>query len=399
MRSYRAMFAVPEFTAFFGAVSGFYAAQSISGLALSVLIYSRTGSALLSAIAMFGASFGQMIGAATLLSAADRVRPRLALITIASIFVVATLALAIPGLPAWALLVVQLGTGLPSAAGGGIQWGLLNEIVPQDGYILARSIFNMANGVTQVIGYAAGGALLALTSARDALLIAAGLYLATAVLLRLGLTSRAPRSSGRASIAQTWATNQRLWSSSARRYVYLALWVPNGLIVGCVALFVPYAPRSAAVLFVAEGLGMLAGDTALGRFVPSRWRGPLIGPLRVLLAAPYLLFALQLSIPLAVLAVTTASMGYGASLLLQQRLIALTPSDIRGQALGLHTAGMLSMQAIGATIAGVISDLTSPASAITILATASLLITLALTPRLQHGAARCSPGGSPASCS
>jgi hypothetical protein len=122
--SYRAMFATPEFAAFFAAVSLLYAAQAMSGFALSILIYARTGSALLSAIAMFGVSFAQMIGAATLLSAADRVRPRRALITIASIFVLATLALAIPGLPVWVLLVIELGTGLPSAAGGGIQWGL-----------------------------------------------------------------------------------------------------------------------------------------------------------------------------------------------------------------------------------------------------------------------------------
>ena len=380
------MFAVPEFAALFMAISGFFAAQSISGLALSVLIYARTGSALLSAIAMFGASFAQMIGAATLLSATDRARPRRALVTIAVIFIPATVALAIPGLPVSVLLMIELGTGLPSAVAGGVSSGLLNEIVPEGGYILARSIFNIANSVTQILGYAVGGALLALASVRGALLVAAGLYLATAAGLRLGLTDRPARSAGRISIRETWATNRRLWATSARRYVYLALWVPNGLIVGCVALFIPYAPHSAAVLYIAEGAGMLAGDIALGRFIPTQWRRSLITPLRVLLAAPYLLFALRPSIPIAILIVTVASFGYGATLLLQERLIALTPPEIRGQALGLYSAGMLTMQAVGATIAGGLADLTSPSTAITILACVSLLIALALTPRIRAGA-------------
>jgi predicted MFS family arabinose efflux permease len=165
--------------------------------------------------------------------------------------------------------------------------------------------------------------------------------------------------------------------------VYLALWVPNGLIVGCEALFVPYAPHSAAILFVAAASGMLAADTALGRFLPARWRPRLITPLRLLLAAPYLLFAAQLPIALALIAVTTASFGYGAGLLLQERLLALTPEPSHGQALGLHNSGMLAMQAIGATLAGLVSEQTGPATTITIMALASVLVTVALTPGLR----------------
>jgi predicted MFS family arabinose efflux permease len=180
---------------------------------------------------------------------------------------------------------------------------------------------------------------------------------------------------GRASIRETWAQNRHLWSSPARRCVYLALWVPNGLIVGCEALFVPYAAHSAAILFVAAASGMLAADTALGRFVPARWRPRLISPLRMLLAAPYLLFAAQIPIPLSVVAVTIGSFGYGASLLLQERLLALTPEENHGQALGLHSSGMLAMQAFGATLAGVVSEHTGPATAIAIMALMSLLVT------------------------
>jgi len=386
MRTYRQVFSVAEFTPLFVATSVRTAAATMSGLALSTLVYARTGSALLSALSMFGASFAQVVAAATLLSVADRVRPRAAMVTIGVVFAVATLALTIPACPVWLLLTIVLSTGLVSAAGSGVQWGLVNEILPEGGYILGRSMFNMSVGVMQIVGFAAGGTLVALASARGALLIAAALYLASAVLLRAGLTERPARAAGRPSIRETWAGNALLWSSPARRDAYLAMWVPNGLIVGCEALFVPYAPRSAGALFVAAAIGMLAGDTALGRFVPTTWRRRLISPLRLLLAVPYLLFAVHLPTPIAVVAVCVASVGYGASLLLQDRLIALTPDDLRGHALGLHTSGMLTMQAVGATTAGLVAEHVSPASAMTILAIASVVTTVALTPRLLRPA-------------
>jgi MFS family permease len=386
MRTYRQVFRVAEFTPLFVATSVRTAAATMSGLALSTLVYARTGSALLSALSMFGASFAQVIAAATLLSVADRVRPRAAMVTIGVAFTVATLTLTIPACPVWLLLTIVLSTGLVSAAGSGVQWGLVNEILPEGGYILGRSMFNMSVGVMQIVGFAAGGTLVALASARGALLIAAALYLASAVLLRAGLSERPARAAGRPSIRETWAGNVLLWSSPARRDVYLAMWVPNGLIVGCEALFVPYAPRSAGALFVAAAIGMLAGDTALGRFVPTTWRRRLISPLRLLLAVPYLLFAAHLPTPIAVVAVCVASVGYGASLLLQDRLIALTPDDLRGHALGLHTSGMLTMQAVGATTAGLVAEHVSPASAMTILAIASVVTTVALTPRLLRPA-------------
>jgi len=386
MRTYRQVFRVAEFSPLFVATSVRTAAATMSGLALSTLVYARTGSALLSALSMFGASFAQVIAAATLLSVADRVRPRAAMVTIGVAFALATLILTIPACPVWLLLTIVLSTGLVSAAGSGVQWGLVNEILPEGGYILGRSMFNMSVGVMQIVGFAAGGTLVALASARGALLIAAALYLASAVLLRAGLTERPARAAGRPSIRETWAGNALLWSSPARRDAYLAMWVPNGLIVGCEALFVPYAPRSAGALFVAAAIGMLAGDTALGRFVPTTWRRRLISPLRLMLAVPYLLFAVHLPTPIAVVAVCVASVGYGASLLLQDRLIALTPDDLRGHALGLHTSGMLTMQAVGATTAGLVAEHVSPASAMTILAIASVVTTVALTPRLLRPA-------------
>ncbi len=384
MPSYREVFAVPEFRPLFAAASATSAAVTVEGLALATLVYAATRSPLLSALAMFGASFAQVIGAATLLSMADRMPPRATLTVLGLLFTAAALALAIPGVPVWGLLTITLAAGLASSAYGGAQWGLVSEILPADRYILGRSLFNMSVGVMQILGYAVGGALVDLVSPRGALLVAAALYVASSAATWVGLSPRRPRVAGRPSVRATLQVNHRLWSLPARRYAYLALWVPNGLIVGCEALFIPYAPRRASLLFIAAAAGMLAGDTVMGRLVPAHWRARLAAPLRLLLAAPYLLFALRLPLPAAVAAVAVASVGYSASLLLQDRLLAVTPDEMHGQALGLHTSGMLTMQAVGAALAGALAQWLPPADVMTVLAVASVAVTLALTPGLSH---------------
>lgn len=378
MRSYRDLFRTPEFTPFFLAASAQTVAQTMGGLALGVLVYRQTASPLLSAVSMFGSSLVQVLGATFLLSAADRLPPRAALTTLPLLFATATAALALPGLPVWSLFAIVLAKGLAESVGGGVRWGLLNEIIGKDGYLLGRSVFNMMSGLMQIAGYATGGALVALLSPRLSLLAAAALYVLAAGVVRLGLTRRPPRTTGRPSVAATWRANALLWSSAPRRRVYLALWIPNGLVVGCESLYVSYAPESAGTLFACAALGMLAGDVLVGRLLPPRVRARLGFPLLLLLTLPYVPFLLHPPLPLAVAAVTVASVGFGASLVQQERLVALTPDELTGHALGLHSAGMLTLQGLAATLAGTVAQLTSPATAMTAMATVSVGVTLTL---------------------
>jgi predicted MFS family arabinose efflux permease len=189
--------------------------------------------------------------------------------------------------------------------------------------------------------------------------------------------------------------NRALLGSPSLRPILLASWVPNGLIVGCESLFVAYSPQHAGLLFTFAALGMLAGDTLAGRFVPSRWRQRLGGPLRLLLAAPYLVFLVHPAFPTAVVAVTLASVGYSATLLLQDRLMLLTPDDLSGHALGLHTSGMLAMQGVGAALAGAVAQLTSPSTSMAVMAAMSVVVTLALAPGLRPARETVHAGQSP----
>ncbi|MFD8030054.1 MFS transporter [Streptomyces sp. NPDC059717] len=384
MRSYSDLFRTREFTPFFLSTSLLTAASTVGGLALGTLVYRATASPLLSAVSMFGPQLAQVLGATTLLSAADRLPPRATLAGIACVFAVGTAAMAAPGLPVGGVFALVLLLGLVQSLGGGVRWGLLNEILSKDGYLLGRSLFNVMSGLMQIAGYATGGVLVAVLSPRTTLLTAAALYLAAAAGIRLGLSRRAPRTGGRPSVAQTWRTNALLWSSPPRRRIYLLLWIPNGLIVGCESLYVAYAPERAGVLFACAAFGMFVGDVTLGRLLPPAVRRRLGVPLLLLLATPYLLFVLRPALPVAAVCVTVASAGFGASLVQQERLMELTPDALAGHALGLHSAGMLTMQGVSAALAGAVAQLASPGVAMTVMAVASVMVTLAVGARRRQ---------------
>ncbi|MFJ1554313.1 MFS transporter [Streptomyces mirabilis] len=384
MRSYSDLFRTREFTPLFLSSALNSAASTIAGLAVGTLVYRATDSPLLSAVSMFGPQLAQVVGATTLLSAADRLAPRATMTGIALSFAVGTAVMATPGLPVWGLFLLISVIGLVSSLGGGVRWGLLNEILSKDGYLLGRSVFNMANGLTQITGYATGGVLVAVLSPRTTLAGAGVLYLAAALITRFGMTRRAPRATGRPSIAQTWRTNALLWSSRPRRTTYLLLWIPNGLIVGCESLYVSYAPDRAGLLFAFAAFGMFVGDVTTGRFVPPAVRGRLGIPFLLLLATPYLLFALRPGVAVAAGAVALASVGFGASLIQQERLMALTPDELSGHALGLHSSGMLTMQGVSAALAGSVAQLTSPGTAMTLMALTSIAATLLISGSRQR---------------
>ncbi|MFF7973993.1 MFS transporter [Streptomyces sp. NPDC007905] len=394
MPSYRSLFRTPEFTPLFLGAGAQTAAQTVGGLALGTLVYRATGSPLLSAVSMFGPSLAQVLGATFLLSGADRLPPRTALSAIALTFAAGTAVQALPGLPTGALFTVVLLLGLVAALGGGVRWGLLNEILAKDRYLPGRSLFNMMNGLMQITGYATGGALLTALSPRTCLLLSAALYLTAALVVRLGLTARPPRAAGRPSPAATWRTNALLWSARPRRLTYLGLWLPNGLVVGCESLYVSYAPGAAGTLFACGALGMFAGDVTVGRLLPPAVRARLATPLLLLLATPYLLFFTHPPLPVAAVCVTVASAGFGAGLVQQERLMALTPDELAGHALGLDSAGRLTLQGVSASLAGAVAQLTTAAWAMTAMAAASVSVTVSLATAGRRSPAAAEPARS-----
>src|SRR6201994_402373 len=99
------------------------------------------------------------MGASTLLAAADRLPPRALNSGLTLTFAAGTAALALPGLPVWASFAILAVLGLGASLAGAVRYGLLNDVVAADGYLLGRSVLNMAVGAMQIGGVAGRGVL------------------------------------------------------------------------------------------------------------------------------------------------------------------------------------------------------------------------------------------------
>jgi MFS family permease len=395
VRTYRELFSVGEFRVLFGTQCLVMASVSIGSLALGTITYTATSSPVLTALAMFGGPLVQLVGSQLLLSLSDLLRPRVALLLVGSAMMVCEALQALPHL-AWPWRFVLMAIPwLVMSATSGTRVALMSEILPSRAFVLGRSTMNIAVGVMQVVGYGTGGLLLVALSTTDLFLVSAGFLLLAVVWLRLGLTDRPARAKGAQVVRRTRQVNRHLLSSPVLRPLYVYLWLPNGLVVGCEALFVPFAGHQAGYLFAVTAAGMLAGDVVVGRFVPEHRRDRLIGPLRLLLAVPYL--ACALVPPVAVVAALgmVASFGYSASLPLQERLLVHTDPSQRGQVLGLSSVGLMVLQAAGALLGGVVGQLLSQVSstptaaaarAMSLMAAASVVVTLGMTPGLRRSA-------------
>ena len=382
MPTYRDVAAAGEFRALFGGRAAASAGGTMQMLAMAVLVYADTRSPLLSALAYLAGSLPQVLGAMTLLAVADRMPPRRLLAGWGLLRALAVALLALGVLPVWTALVVLMAAGAGDGVAGAAGYALLTDVLPGR-YVLGRSVLNIADGGMQIVGYGVGGIVLATLGALPALWVAAALTVVSAAAYRYGLRERPARTSGRRSVRATWLTNKSLFGDSRVRGLLLAQWLPNGLIVGAEALYVPYAGRAAGLLFASAASGMLLGDAVVGRWTTPEQRRKL-GPLLYgLLAVPYLAFLAHPATIVAAALVAAASFGFAACLGLQERLLEAAPERIRGQVLGLAGTGMISMQGIAAAATGALA-ITLPAGVVMAAAgAASLLASTVLLPHLR----------------
>ncbi|MEV0615486.1 MFS transporter [Nonomuraea sp. NPDC050404] len=382
------VFAVKEFRVLFAGFVLLVGGDMIKMLALSVLVYARTGSAGLSAAAYMAGWLPYVFGGLFLLSLADRVPPRALMVTGELVRALTCALLAFAGLPVWAMLALVLATGVFSPVFMAARSAMLPEVLPGDAFVLGRSLLNMASASAQIAGLAAGGAFLAFAGPSGALWATAGLSVVGAVVLRYGLPHRAARGVagagrgvvGRGAVRQTLGVNRRLLADGRVRGLLLAQWLPCVCLAGAEAMVVPYlgGQAQAGVVLAAAAGGMALGEFAVGRFAAPELRERLSLPLAVLLGAPWLVFVAGPGVGWAAVVAFLAVGGLSYQLGLQRRFVDAVPEEARGQAFGLQSAGLMTGQAVGAALVGVLGEVVGPGYAIAAAGGAGVLVALAL---------------------
>ncbi|MFI6710989.1 MFS transporter [Nonomuraea sp. NPDC050478] len=383
--TYGEVFAVREFRVLFGSFALLVSGDSIKMLALSVLVYAESGSPGLAAAAYMVGWLPYIVGGMFLLSLADRLPARGLMVVGELVRVVVCLLLAYAGLPVWAMLALVLVTGLFSPVFGAARSAMLPDVLPGDAFVLGRSLLGVTSAGAQIGGLAVGGAFLAATGPQGALAATAALSAFGALILRFGLPPSPPRQTDRkgsasGAVRTTLRVNKVLLADRRVRGLLLASWVPPLFLAGGEAMIVPYlgGQGKAGVVLAAAAAGMAVGEFAVGRFAAPALRERLSLPLAVLLGVPWLGFLAAPGVGWAAALAAVAAAGLAYQLGLQRRFVDAVPEDVRGQAFGLLSTGLMTGQAVGAALIGVVGEVFSPRLGIVVAGAAGVLAALAL---------------------
>ncbi|MGC5029167.1 MFS transporter [Micromonospora sp. DT229] len=418
------VFAVAEFRVIFGGFGIFMIGETVKMLALSVLVYERTGSGLLAALAYVTGFLPHALGGVFLLALADRMPARALIVgyDLLRLVMVAVLATGMLSPPVMLTLVAVVALFGPVSSAA--RTALLPEVLHGDAYVLGRSLLSVAAGGTQVAGFAVGGLLLGLVGPYGALWLTALTCGLSALLVRLGLAARparirraaegadraaegadraaegadraaeGKRRSRGGAVRETLRVNRELLADRRIRGLLLAQWLPGSLLVGAEGVAVPYAAdlgpgASAGVLLMAGAGGMLVGDLLVGRFVSPAGRERLTPWLSLLLGVPMLAFVARPGLVPAAALFAVATAGFAYQLGLARRFLEAVPELRRGQAFGLVSTGMMAMQGLAAAGAGGLSELLAPGIVMAVAGAASIAATLTLWPVLKPAARQC----------
>src|SRR5579862_2141287 len=134
-----------EFRALFTGQAISITGTSVAAVALTILVYRKTGSPFLSSLT-FALGFAPYLLSGGLLSGlVDRVRPRRLVNSCDAACAVVAAAMALPGLPVAALLALLFLLGTLASLAGGARGALVRATVTEDAYVPARSLMKIAS--------------------------------------------------------------------------------------------------------------------------------------------------------------------------------------------------------------------------------------------------------------
>ena len=372
---------------------------SLQIFALSVLVYEQTGSAFWSGTAFAAGFLPQLLGGAVLTSLADRWPARPVLVGGAALRAALALVLATGHLPPAAAIALVALVAVVQPVPSAVQSALVTRLLTGDLYVLGRSVFNIISSGSQLLGLAAGGAVIAALGPSATFVVAAAVQL-VGMLLALTLTStpavEAPQ--GRWRPGETWHGNVALLRDRVVRHILLSWWLPVTLLVGAEALVVAYvgeadgSASTTGLLLAAFPAGAAVGDVVVGRWFSPRARRAAVPWLFVLVGAALLPLAWNPTTLTTAVCFGVASAATAYQLGGQQAFLDAVPPAHRGLAFGLVGTGIMTGQGIGPVLAGVLTDMVGAATTITVLGAAVLLAAVFLA-RLPRPCGRRGPRG------
>jgi MFS family permease len=391
--TYREVFAVREFRVLWSSVILSTAGDRLALVALTLLVYDRTGSPLLTAAVYAVGYVPWVIGGLFLAELADRYPRRTVMVVCDASRAVLVGAMVIPHLPLGVLVALLFAATMFAPPFDSAKASITPDILHGERYVLGTAVLQTTLLAGEVLGAVGGGVAVALIGVPRALAIDAATFVVSGLLIRLGVRARPPAArpeSARPSPLARMADGFRLvFGDRALSTLLLFGWlivfytVPAGIAA-------PYAARlgggpiATGLVIASTALGTMLALPVFTRFVRPRQRINVMGPLAILTCGALIPIALRpgLGVSLVVFVLSAAFGVYQVAA--NTAFVVRVPVQRRAQAFGIANMGVIVGQGAAYVAAGAVAEVIAPATVIAVAGGIGAVVAFGLTLRWRH---------------
>ena len=413
--TFRDVFGVREFRFLWSSVILSTAGDRLALVALTLLVYDRTGSPLLAALVFAAGYLPWVIGGLFLAELADRYPRRSVMVVCDVVRAVLVAAMVLPHMPIGALVALLFVATMFAPPFDSAKASVTPDILQGERYVLGTAALQMTLLAGEVIGAVGGGVAVAFIGVRSSLAIDAFTFVLSALFIGLGLRARPaaaqPESVRPSPLARMRDGFRLVFGDQALSTLLLFGWlvvfytIPAGIAA-------PYVQRlgggpiATGLVIASTALGTMLALPLFTRFVGPRQRINLMGPLATLTCGALVLIAFGPGLASS-LVIFTLSAAFGVyQIAANTAFVIRLPNERRAQAFGIANMGVIVGQGAAFIAAGAAAEVVPPAAVIAVSGAIGAVLAFVLTLRWRHvsppggrHAAGRRPGPAPASSS
>jgi MFS family permease len=354
------VFGIAEYRAIFASTQLSWIGEYMAKAAVMALVFAQTGSVVLSA-ASFALTYAPwLIGGPFLSALAERYRYKRVMISCDLLRAGLIALVAVPGMPLPVMLFLVFCVALLAPPGQAARSATLPLVLTGERVVLGLAVNQSSGQATQVIGYFAG-AVVSIINPRAALVINAGTFLISALILWYGLKDRPPamRAEHRSHLLRETSDGFRMvFGTPALRVIAIVVFtsmlfaiVPEGLAAGWASEHAGGNKTLQGVyqgaIMVANPLGYAIGVLLIARLLMPTTRRKLVPVLAVLgpLALVPAIGNPQIAGVIAMTVLSGVAMA-GMTPTLNGLFVQALPNGFRARAFGVMNSGVQAIQGL-----------------------------------------------------
>ncbi len=362
--------AIGEFRALWASQVLSVAGDRLALVALTLLIYDRTRSPMLAAVAYAAGYVPYVAGALFLSGTADRLPRRQVMVACDVIRALLVAAMVAPRVPLDALVALLYATTAIQPPFDAARSAIVRDTLPGDRYALGAAVMQTTFRVATVTGAAAGGLAFAFIGARPALAADAATFAASALFIRFGTTARTAAATNSPNAVAQLAGGIRLVFGDRQLRILLML----GWLAACYAIPVgiaaPYAralgagPAAAGLLIASVQVGAVLITPVFARKIGPLTRLRWMGPMAACTCGVLLLTAVHPDLPISMGIFALSGTFSVYQIAANTAFVERVPDERRAQAFGLANAGLVVGQGLAFMGAGAAVEVLPPSTVI-----------------------------------